>query len=172
MRYLIPILFLVFNFMAFPAIAQAEKYTCPMHPHYVADRPGTCPICGMDLVALESDEEAGNHASDEMEKGQNPTRTVVTIDPETIQNTGVRSENAQMASFGTLVRSYGDVAENVRLQFDISARVEGWVEELKTQAMGDSVKKGDMLFKLYSPALISAQQDYVSCIANRDCRSD
>ena len=40
MRYLIPILFLVFNFMAFPAVAQAEKYTCPMHPHYVAVEPG------------------------------------------------------------------------------------------------------------------------------------
>lgn len=164
MRYLIPILFLVFNFMAFPAVAQAEKYTCPMHPHYVADRPGTCPICGMDLVALETDEKADNRASDKMDKGQSPTRTVVTIDPETIQNTGVRSENAQMASFGTLVRSYGDVAENVRLQFDISARVEGWVEELKTQAVGDNVKTGDMLFKLYSPALISAQQDYVSAL--------
>ena len=70
-----------------------------------------------------------------------------------------------MASFGTLVRSYGDVTENVRLQFDISARVEGWVEDLKVQAMGDEVKKGDLLFNLYSPALISAQQDLISAIA-------
>lgn len=169
MRQFIPAFFLILALFAVPAMAQAEQYTCPMHPHYVADRPGTCPICGMDLVELASEQEseddgAAMESMDNSDKG-GMERTTVTIDPETIQNTGIRTEEAQMASFGTLVRSYGDVTENVRLQFDISARVEGWVEDLKVQAMGDEVKKGDMLFKLYSPALISAQQDFISAIA-------
>lgn len=165
MRQFIPAFFLILALFAVPAIAQAEQYTCPMHPHYVADRPGTCPICGMDLVELEGEDDgAAMESMDKSDKG-GMERTTVTIDPETIQNTGIRTEEAQMASFGTLVRSYGDVTENVRLQFDISARVEGWVEDLKVQAMGDEVKKGDMLFKLYSPALISAQQDFISAIA-------
>jgi Cu(I)/Ag(I) efflux system membrane fusion protein len=119
----------------------------------------------MDLVPLESGDEAAPMDATKEDSNGAMQRTSVTIDPETIQNTGIRSEEAQMASFGTLVRSYGDVTENVRLQFDISARVEGWVEDLKVQAMGDEVKKGDMLFKLYSPALISAQQDLISAIA-------
>tara|TARA_Y100000590_G_scaffold16019_1_gene19408 strand:+ start:33183 stop:34886 length:1704 start_codon:yes stop_codon:yes gene_type:complete len=169
MRQFIPAFFLILALFAVPAMAQAEQYTCPMHPHYVADRPGTCPICGMDLVELASEQEseddgAAMESMDNSDKG-GMERTTVTIDPETIQNTGIRTEEAQMASFGTLVRSYGDVTENVRLQFDISARVEGWVEDLKVQAMGDEVKKGDLLFNLYSPALISAQQDLISAIA-------
>jgi|TARA_B100000686_G_scaffold345992_1_gene431616 Cu(I)/Ag(I) efflux system membrane fusion protein len=169
MRQFIPAFFLILALFAVPAMAQAEQYTCPMHPHYVVDRPGTCPICGMDLVELASEQEseddgAAMESMDNSDKG-GMERTTVTIDPETIQNTGIRTEEAQMASFGTLVRSYGDVTENVRLQFDISARVEGWVEDLKVQAMGDEVKKGDLLFNLYSPALISAQQDLISAIA-------
>ena len=165
MRQFIPAFFLILALFAVPAMAQAEQYTCPMHPHYVVDRPGTCPICGMDLVELEGEDDgAAMESMDKSDKG-GMERTTVTIDPETIQNTGIRTEEAQMASFGTLVRSYGDVTENVRLQFDISARVEGWVEDLKVQAMGDEVKKGDLLFNLYSPALISAQQDLISAIA-------
>ena len=144
MRQFIPAFFLILALFAVPAIAQAEQYTCPMHPHYVADRPGTCPICGMDLVELEGEDDgAAMESMDKSDKG-GMERTTVTIDPETIQNTGIRTEEAQLASFGTLVRSYGDVTENVRLQFDISARVEGWVEDLKVQAMGDEVKEGDL----------------------------
>ncbi len=164
MRQFIPAFFLILALFAVPAIAQAEQYTCPMHPHYVADRPGTCPICGMDLVELEGEDDGAAMESMDKSDTGGMERTTVTIDPETIQNTGIRTEEAQMASFGTLVRSYGDVTENVRLQFDISARVEGWVEDLKVQAMGDEVKEGDLLFNLYSPALISAQQDLIGAL--------
>ena len=113
MRQFIPAFFLILALFAVPAMAQAEQYTCPMHPHYVADRQGTCPICGMDLVELASEQEseddgAAMESMDNSDKG-GMERTTVTIDPETIQNTGIRTEEAQMASFGTLVRSYGAV---------------------------------------------------------------
>ncbi len=46
-------------------VAPGTMYTCPMHPHYIADRPGSCPICGMDLVALDAEEESsGSDAAD------------------------------------------------------------------------------------------------------------
>ncbi len=203
MKYFLPFMILAL-FIVTPAFAQSQKYTCPMHPHYVADRPGTCPICGMDLVELESDDSQSTMDTPSMDKsdgekkilfwqapmdpnyksdkpGKSPMgmdlvpiygeetktvsgRTAVSIDPETIQNTGIRSEQAQMASFGTLVRSYGDVTENIRLQFDISSRVEGWIEGLKVKTIGDVVKKGDLLFTLYSPELTSAQKDLISAL--------
>jgi len=162
MKKIIVSLFMVVMF-SFPALAQAEKYTCPMHPHYIADRPGTCPICGMNLVALE-ESQPEQAIPNQKEGSVKNVRKAVTISPETVQSTGVRTEAAEMASFGTLVRSYGDVTENVRLQYEISSRVEGWIETLKINANGDSVKKGNLLFTLYSPVLISAQQDLISAM--------
>lgn len=158
---MIKVLLVILAFTVSPAWAEAQKYTCPMHPHYIATEMGTCPICGMDLVPVEGDNEAveedhGAHNDD--------ARKVVTIAPEIIQNIGVRTENAAIASFGTDVRSYGLVTENVRLTHAISVRVAGWVEDLKITAVGDEVKKGDLLFTLYSPDLISAQQDYIAAI--------
>ncbi len=221
MRKLIIPIFLLLIFIAPPVSAGEQQYTCPMHPHYVADRPGACPICGMDLVPMEGDGDVDSDNGNEEETPQetsnaatpkigekkilywvapmNPNykmdkagkspmgmdlvpvyadeedkpaakkknsnkRSSITIPPETIQNMGVRTEKAQMASFGTLVRSYGDVTENVRLQSDISGRVEGWIKDLQVKAEGDTVKKGDLLFKLDSPELISAQQDYISAV--------
>ena len=50
--------------------AQPKKYTCPMHPQIVQDKPGTCPICGMTLVVAENAE--GNHDASNHQNGSNP----------------------------------------------------------------------------------------------------
>lgn len=203
--------------MGSSVFAQEQQYTCPMHPHYVADHPGSCPICGMDLVAMSNNDPIQEETKRTMKEnippistqknnilywvapmnpnykmdkpGKSPmgmdlvpvyaekenttnvdkktsSRSTVTISPETVQSIGIRTEKAQMVSFGTLVRSYGDVTENIRLQSDISGRVSGWVKGLEIKAEGDSVKKGDLLFKLDSPELISAQQDYISSLSS------
>nr|VFK48739.1 MAG: membrane fusion protein, Cu(I)/Ag(I) efflux system [Candidatus Kentron sp. TC] len=144
----------------------SERYTCPMHPHYIADRMGTCPICGMDLVPVEDD--SGMESDHGIHDGEPDVdaRAVIAISPETIQNIGVRTENATMTRFGADVRSYGLVKENARNTHVISGRVAGWIEELNITAVGDEVKKGDLLFTLYSPDLISAQQDYIAAMAS------
>jgi Cu(I)/Ag(I) efflux system membrane fusion protein len=158
----IKLLLVVLLFAAAPAWAEGDtKYTCPMHPHYIATEAGSCPICGMDLVLMEGEEAAEEDHS----AHTGDARKAVTISPETIQNIGVRTEKATMARFGTDVRSYGLVAENVRNTHAISGRVAGWIEELKITAVGDEVKKGELLFTLYSPDLISAQQDYIAALA-------
>lgn len=146
---------------------QQQKYTCPMHPHYIATDMGTCPICGMDLVPLaggEADGDTDAMTEDQGEPGEQ-SRQTITIASETIQNIGVRSEQAALARFGKDVRSYGLVTENARLTRAISGRVAGWIETLNITAIGDEVKKGDLLFTLYSPDLVSAQQDYLAALA-------
>ncbi len=135
--------------------SQAVKYTCPMHPHYISDDKGTCPICGMDLVKLDqSDASAGPTSA--------VARARVTVSPEVMQNMGVRIAPAEKANFGRSIRSYGIVQENERLQTEMTARLEGWVDELKVTAVGDRIKEGDLLFRLYSPELIVTQRDYVA----------
>ena len=139
------------------------KWTCPMHPHYIADEFGTCPICGMDLVKLET---GGQQLNAETEE----SRTVITVAPEVIQNMGVRLGKAENSNFGRSVRSFGIVRENERLQTEITARVEGWVEKLHVTAVGDEVKAGTTLFELYAPQLVVSQNDYLTAGANSQVR--
>ena len=138
-----------------PLYAEETKYTCPMHPHYISETMGSCPVCGMDLVPIQiegRDEEPGKDDK------------VMQLSSHLVQTTGLRREAAEMASFGRLIRSFGEVVPNQRLQTDISLRTEGWVEDLIVNAPGDRVEAGDILFKLYSPELVSAQQDYISAL--------
>ena len=79
---------------------------------------------------------------------------------------GIHSETVTKEYFGDDVRSYGLLKENLRLTYLISGRVSGWIEDLKVTAIGDEVKKGDLILTLYSPDLISAQQDYISALNN------
>lgn len=144
------------------AKGKAQKWTCPMHPHYIANEFGQCPICGMDLVKLDSS------GSDTNAAGDAPGRTSVTIAPETLQTMGVRLAKAEMSSFGRIIRSYEIVADNERLQTELTARLEGWIEELRIRAVGDQVKEGDLLFTLYAPEFAVSQRDYLDALKGRD----
>ena len=149
---IIPLLIVLFTL---PLYAEETKYTCPMHPHYISETFGSCPICGMDLVPIQVADEKGEVAEDD--KGLH-------LSSHLVQTTGLRSSIVETAFYGRSIRSFGEVVANKRLQTDISLRVEGWIEELVVNAPGDKVKTGDILFRLYSPDLISAQQDYLSAI--------
>ncbi|TKB10795.1 efflux RND transporter periplasmic adaptor subunit [Desulforhopalus sp. IMCC35007] len=150
--FLFPLLLVL---LLVPLQAEDTKYTCPMHPHYISDTPGSCPICGMDLVPIQAGSNNKTPGNDE---------TVLQLSSRLVQTTGFRTEPAEMASFGRLIRSFGEVVANKRLQTEISLRTAGWVEELIVDAPGDKVRAGDILFRLYSPDLVSAQQDYISAL--------
>jgi len=159
------LLFIPTNYENFPSQVHAaeakeksQKWTCPMHPHYIADEFGSCPICGMDLVKLQTSNEEQELTKEEQK------RSVITIPTETIQNIGVRVELAEPAKFGKQIRSFGIVQENERLQTELSARVEGWIETLNITAVGDQVKKGDILFEMFSPELIVSQRDFIAAL--------
>lgn len=85
----------------------------------------------------------------------------VAVSPNVMQTIGVRTSPVRRENFGRLVRAFGAVEENTRLQSVVSARVDGWIEGLAITAVGDAVEKGDLLFRLYSPDLIAAQQDFL-----------
>lgn len=139
-----------------------QKWTCPMHPHYIANEFGTCPICGMDLVKLDTGASSPDAA------GSAPGRTAITVAPETLQTMGVRLAKAEMTTFGRIIRSFGIIADNERLQSELTARLEGWIEDLKIRAVGDQVKKGDLLFTLYAPEFAVSQRDYLDALNGRD----
>ncbi|MEQ8823307.1 MAG: efflux RND transporter periplasmic adaptor subunit [Filomicrobium sp.] len=142
------------------AKANQTKWTCPMHPHYIAEHFGSCPICGMDLVKLETGPEKSAAPG-------SAGRTSIVVAPETLQTMGVRIAKAEQTSFGRIIRSFGLIAANERLQSEMSARTEAWIEDLRIRAVGDHVKKGDLLFTMYAPEFIVSQRDYLDALKGK-----
>jgi Cu(I)/Ag(I) efflux system membrane fusion protein len=137
-----------------------EEYTCSMHPHYIAtDADGSCPICGMDLVPV-----SGNAKT--LGDGVNKVsdQDTIIVSGSMIQTMGVRTSAAEIIQFGQTLRAFGTVEADERLKNVSVSRLEGWIDDLSVRAEGDAVTNGDLLYRIYSPDLISAQRDYLSAL--------
>ena len=139
-----------------PVYAAEEVYICPMHPHIEGGAGDTCPICGMSLVPKQTEKTSASGD----ESGTIDENAIV-ITPEYIQALGVKTAQVSLEEFGKSIRAYGKIAASTRLEHTVTVREDGWIVDLATSAIGDNVKKGDLLFTFYSPDLMSAQSDYL-----------
>ncbi|MFQ3244480.1 MAG: Cu(I)/Ag(I) efflux system membrane fusion protein [Arenicella sp.] len=138
--------------------APLAEYTCPMHPHYIATDPdGSCPICGMTLVPV------NNNTSSNAKVAQDDT---ISVSGAMIQTMGVRTSPAEITEFGQTLRAFGTVEADQRLENVSVSRLEGWIDDLSVRAKGDAVRNGDLLYRVYSPDLLSAQRDYLSALTS------
>lgn len=128
-------------------------WVAPMDANYRRDQPGKSPM-GMDLVPVYADEGT--------EDG------VVKISPVVQNNLGVRTERVQKGRLDREINTVGYIAFDEEKLFHLHTRVEGWVEKLHVKATGDLVKKGQKLFELYSPALVNAQEEYVTALKSKN----
>jgi Cu(I)/Ag(I) efflux system membrane fusion protein len=142
--------FLLFLTFLTPAFA-VEDYICAMHPHIHGKKGDHCPICGMELVPASSVGEPENSSTE-----------MLNISPAYSQALGVRTAKATHADFGKAIHSYGRIVPSTRREYQISLRKGGWIRELRTSAVGDKVKKGDVLFTFYSPDLIAIETEYIT----------
>ena len=135
------------------ASTEAERkvlyWVAPMDKNYRRDKPGKSPM-GMDLVPVYADEAP---AQDE---------DVVVIDPAVVHNFGVRSTPAERSVLPRRIEAVGYVEYDEDTVHHIHTRVEGWIESLGVQAAGDPVTKGQILFEIYSPALVNAQREFLA----------
>ncbi len=133
-------------------------YICPMHPHIVGEEGGNCPICGMFLTLKQAE---ADPVHDENSSRGNEVQGAIRINPSYIQTLGVKTSEARHYKFGKSIRSFGRIAPSTRLEYAVDVRTKGWVVDLPKGAVGDTVKKGDLLFTYYSPDLTSAQIDFL-----------
>ena len=125
-------------------------YHCAMHPNYISDKPGNCPICGMKLVPISADDHGAAHG--------------VHIDPTTVQNMGVRTEIVMMRDLKSEIRASGTVKADEGRLFQVNARVMGYVESLQAKVTGEKVRKGQALMEIYSPDLVGTQEEFLQAL--------
>jgi membrane fusion protein, copper/silver efflux system len=178
--------------------ARGQTYVCPMHPTITSDHPGTCPICGMQLVPVgvatpperkiafyrspmdprqtsltpRKDEMGMDYVpvySDEVHGGAERVEGLATvaIDPQRQQLIGLRTARVKEGPVGASWRTVGRVAVDETRVHHVSLKVSGFVERVFADYVGKPVRAGEPLFTLYSPDLVSAEQEYALALQTR-----
>lgn len=125
-------------------------WVAPMDANYRRDKPGKSPM-GMELLPVYAE---GN-AVEKYGKG------AITIAPHIINNLGVRIAQVVKKSLHSIISTVGYVQYDQDNIVHIHPRVEGWIDSLYVKSAGDPVQKGQALYKLYSPQLVNAQEEYI-----------
>ncbi|MBN1932168.1 MAG: efflux RND transporter periplasmic adaptor subunit [Desulfobacterales bacterium] len=126
--------------------ADETIWTCSMHPQIRKNKPDKCPICGMDLIPLESEE----GEIDLMAVGMSPT--------------AMRLANVQTIVIGLsqpikTIRLNGKVQIDERHLYTQASHIQGRIEKLMVDFTGEYVKKGQTIAYIYSPELVTAQEE-------------
>lgn len=130
----------------------------PMHPAYKSDRPGIAPDCGMELVPV---------YADEIEPPSGMAPGTVRLSPERQQLIGVRTGRVEVQPVRRVIRAAARLAYDETRITHVHSKVEGWIEEVFVNYTGAPVRAGQPLFTIYSPELVSAQQEYLIALKAR-----
>ena len=172
------------------ASEEAPLYVSPMHPWIVSEEPGQCPICGMDLVPMRdgpgASASSGERTVAYWRAPMNPNEIYdqpgksamgmdlvpvyedelvggvdIFIDPVTQQNMGIRTAAVAEEPLARTIRTYGHVTYDETRTVQVSPKSSGWIETLHVDFTGRSVDKGEPLFEIYAPELVTAQEAYL-----------
>ena len=121
-------------------------WTCAMHPQIRMTHPGKCPICGMDLIPLN-------------QEGKTKDASAVHLTREAAQLANVLTSVVSKIRPVKEIRLYGKVQADERLLQNQVSQISGRIEKLNLNFTGESVQKGQVLALIYSPQLVTAQQE-------------
>lgn len=126
-------------------------WVAPMDASYRRDEPGLSPM-GMELIPVYAED--GDADED-----------AVRINPAVVNNIGVRTEPVEVGAVKPPIHTIGRIEYDERHVVQIHPRTPGWIEKLVVHATGDPVKKGDLLFEIFSPELVNAQTEFLTSLA-------
>jgi len=147
---------------AAPAVAQGNQerkplfYRNPMNPQVTSPVPAKDAM-GMDYVPVYAEGGADNA----------PAGTV-RVDPVTMQSIGVRTALVERRTIDRVINTVGRIDYDEENLFRLHPKIEGWVEELRVETTGAEIRRGDILMSVYSPQLVSTQQEYLLALRNLD----
>jgi Cu(I)/Ag(I) efflux system membrane fusion protein len=143
--------------MAGPEGSDILYWVAPMDANFRQPGPGKSPM-GMDLVPVFAGEESTGDPSE------------VTLSAAEINAIGVRTAVAQISKISHRIETVGFVGYDDHLTSHVHTRVDGWIEALNVRAVGDPVRKGDILFEMFSPLIGSSSGDLVRAVEAGDPR--
>ncbi len=121
-------------------VDDGQWYISGMHPWIIRPEPGLCPICGMELTPLSPDMLTGD----------------LSIDPQIVQNIGVRLAQVERGPFRTALNTVGTVEADERTRREIVLRAPGYIETAHLRYVGQRVERGAPLAEIHSPAILAA----------------
>lgn len=127
----------------------------PMLPDFRSDKPGKSPM-NMDLIPKYAEDDEAD------------AKGTVRINPAAVQNIGVRTDVARKKTLSKTIRTVGVVTYDERKLSKIQSKVPGWVEKLYVNATGFKVVRDTILLELYSPDLVTTQEEYLLALSYRD----
>jgi Cu(I)/Ag(I) efflux system membrane fusion protein/cobalt-zinc-cadmium efflux system membrane fusion protein len=144
-----------------------QLHQCPMHLEVIESGPADCPICGMKLVPMGPvassvpDAEPAGHADGAGAEG------VVRVDPVQVQNMGVVSRVARVGEIARTARTVGILDFNADRITWVNVKFSGWIETVHVNYVGQEVRAGQPLFEIYSPELVTTQEEYLRALDYR-----
>lgn len=132
-------------------------WTCSMHPQIQQNEPGLCPICGMDLIPLDTDEEDADLPTDALR-----------MSPTAMQLAQVQTMVVSTGSVEKDVRLSGKVTLNPQYAFSQNSHISGRIEAFYFNSLGEYIEKGDKIAVLFSPEIIAAQNELLLAYKNKD----
>ncbi|MFT6638766.1 MAG: Cu(I)/Ag(I) efflux system membrane fusion protein [Flavobacterium sp.] len=135
--------------------SKTEVWTCSMHPQIRQPEPGDCPICGMDLIPLESDNDAADPDAISMSES---AMIIAGISTYKVGNSDGIKE----------VTLNGKIEVNEKTVYSQSSHIPGRIEKIQVSFVGEYVKKGQIVAHVYSPELASTQQELIEAYSVKD----
>ena len=136
---------------------EATIWTCSMHPQIQMEKPGDCPLCGMELIPLESTSSSEEISSDE-----------IVMTEEAIQLANIQTSVVSKTGANKEIRLLGRVQPDERKLYSQVSHIPGRIERLYINFTGEKVSRGQKMVRIYSPELISAQKELFEAIRSKD----
>lgn len=142
-------------------------YTCPMHPFIIKDKPGSCPICGMELVKKLNDAQQNVAQSPEQQRQMEQLGRIA-LSPTQRVMANVATQEATFQSLAKTINAVGVVQYDQSRQAKVTAWIAGRIDRLNVTSVGATVSKDRPVAEVYSPELVASQQEYLLAVKSRD----
>jgi len=137
--------------------AHSDTYTCPMHPTVISDKPGACPVCGMDLVRKARPGEEIKITEDLAKLIKSPNEAVIA---------SIKTIKGEFKAIPVSVEAQGVVTYDSRKIYTIPTRIGGRLEKVFLKYDFQPVRKGERIAEIYSPELVTAQRELIFLLEN------